>query len=105
MSSHQDNNNPTDISAASIWMPMAISVAASIVAVTVMVKDVEAKAESARQRSDDTKSRVERLEDKIDSLMLITKENQVSLRKVEEDLSEVKRGMPRLKEAIRGRSD
>ena len=101
MSSHQDNNNST----ASIWVPMALSVAASIVAVTVMVKDVEAKAESAHQRSEDTKSRVERLEDKIDSLMLITKENQVSLRKVEEDLSEVKRGMPRLKEAIRGRAD
>ena len=105
MSSHQDNNNSAGISLASIWVPMALSVAASIVAVTVMVKDVEAKADSSHQRSEDTKARVERLEDKIDSLMLITKENQVSLRKVEEDISDVKRAMPGIKEALRGRSD
>lgn len=105
MSSHQDNNNSPEMPLASIWVPMALSVVTSVVAVTVMVKDVEAKADSAKQRSEDTRSRVERLEDKIDSLMLITKENQVSLRKVEEDVSEVKRGMPRLKEVIRGRSD
>lgn len=105
MSSQQDNNNSPLMPLASIWVPMLLSIVTSVVAVTVMVKDVEAKADSAQQRSNDTKSRVERLEDKIDSLMLITKENQVSLRKVEEDLSEVKRGMPRLKEAIRGRSD
>ncbi len=105
MSSHQDNNNSAGISLVSIWVPMALSVAASIVAVTVMVKDVEAKADSSHQRSEDTKARVERLEDKIDSLMLITKENQVSLRKVEEDVSDVKRAMPGIKEAFRGRSD
>ena len=63
-----------------------------------IVKDVEAQSAMSAHRVTAAEARVDRLESKIDSLMMITRENQVSLTELKKDVAEIR-------EEIRGRSD
>lgn len=103
MSVSENSNNST-----SVWMsivvPAVLALISGIVAAAVLVKDVEAKADRSIEKTNDTNARMTRIEDKIDTMMLTTRENWVSLRKVEEDIAELKREMPRLRESVNGRS-
>lgn len=103
MSVSENSNNST-----SVWMsivvPAVLALISGIVAAAVLVKDVEAKADRSIDKTNDTNARMTRIEDKIDTMMLTTRENWVSLRKVEEDIAELKREMPRLRESVNGRS-
>lgn len=103
MSVSENSNNST-----SVWMsivvPAILALISGIVAAAVLVKDVEAKADRSIEKTNDTNARMTRIEDKIDTMMLTTRENWVSLRKVEEDIAELKREMPRLRESVNGRS-
>ncbi len=96
MSTNQNPNN-------SLWhmlvsaAPFVVSVVGALVTSLMIVKDVEAQSDMAIHRVDVAESRVGRLEEKIDSLMLLTRENHVSLNDLKKDMAEIR-------EDIRGRS-
>tara|TARA_R100000664_G_C2685236_1_gene91566 strand:- start:328 stop:582 length:255 start_codon:yes stop_codon:yes gene_type:complete len=77
--------------------PFVVSVVGALVTSLMIVKDVEAQSDMAIHRVDVAESRVGRLEEKIDSLMLLTRENHVSLNDLKKDMAEIR-------EDIRGRS-
>jgi len=96
MSSNNNSTNDPWQMLASV-APLAISIVGALITSLMIVKDVEAQSAMSAHRVNVAEQRVDRLESKIDSLMMLTRENQVSLTELKKDVAEIR-------EEIRGRS-